>query len=552
MKSLPERPDTDQLKRQAKELLAGYKRGAPEAMRRFRDALPAASGRDDDAVAALGLRLHDAQSCLAREYGFASWADLKTFVEIVRTRETDPAALASTFLRLVYPSDIAGGTNRARPAAAARLLERDPDLPKRDPWIACATGDVETVRHRIDADSAWADRPGGLLKLTPLIAAAHSSLLGVAEYGDRIRATVDLLLDAGADPNRKLTRQWAASNDTPPEEWQVSALHGAAGVNFDPALTRRLLAAGADPNDGESLYHSLDNPVCTPLLLEAGAVVTGTNALFRCLDFDDIETFRLLLAQAAGSEELEDGRLLLWAIRRRRSPAHVEALLAVGVDPAAPTEDGVSAHVQALRYGMPEIAAMLDKAGVGGDAGDEDLFVAACARGDADEARQIQARRPDFPDTLGETRLRMLPELAAAGVNEAVRVMADLGWPIDIRGGDWTASALNQAVFRGDAAMARHLLAHGASWTEKHGFGDNVCGTLGWASLNRPVEDGDWLACAEALVEHGMPVAERDPDYPDYVLVAGRRRLFCEEVTAFLLGEEAGPAASPPRRSGAA
>lgn len=541
MKSLPERPDTDQLKRQAKELLAGYKRGARDAIRRFRDALPAAAGRDDDAIAALGLRLHDAQSCLAREYGFASWADLRTFVDIVRTRETDPAALASDFLGLVYSGDIAGGSNRARPAAAARLLDRDPDLPKRDPWIACATGDVETVRRRIGADATWADRPGGLLNLTPLIAAAHSSLLGLPEYRDRIHATVDLLLDAGADPNRRQARQWAASNNAPPEEWQVSALHGAAGVNFDPALTRRLLAAGADPNDGESLYHSLDNPVCTPSLLEAGAVVTGTNALFRCLDFDDIETFRLLLAHAAGSKDLEGGRLLFWAIRRRRSPAHVEALLAAGVDPAATTKDGISAHIQALRYGLSEIAAMLEKAGAGGDASDEDLFVAACARGDAAEARRILARRPDFPDALGEARLRMLPELAAAGVDEAVRVMADLGWPIDVSGGDWSASALNQAVFRGDAAMARRLLARGASWTEKHGFGDNVCGTLGWASLNRPVEDGDWLACAEALVEHGMPMAERDPNNPDYVLVAGTGRLFSEEVTAFLLGEETGP-----------
>lgn len=91
---------------------------------------------------------------------------------------------------------------------------------------------------------------------------------------------------------------------------------------------------------------------CTPLLLEFEATVTGTNALFRSLDFDDLDTFKLLLSHAAGTDELKGGRLLFWAIRRRRSPAHIEALLAAGVDPAVQTKDGVSAYVQALRYGL--------------------------------------------------------------------------------------------------------------------------------------------------------------------------------------------------------
>lgn len=538
MKSLPRRPDIDQLKRQAKELLAGYRRSAPEAVQRFRDSLPAASGRDHDAIVALGLRLHDAQSCIAREYGCASWADLKTLVEISRMRESDPTALVTAFLRVVYSGDIAGGTNRARPKTAARLLKENSELSRHDPWIACATGDIDTVRRQIEADAAWIDRPGGPLEVTPLIAATHSSLLSIPEYREGLHRMVDLLLDAGANPNRTVTKRWAASAEASPEEWRVSALHGAAGVNFDPDLTRRLLAVGADPNDGESLYHSLDNPVCTPLLLEAGAVVDGTNALFRCLDLDDIGTLKLLLSHAAGAEDLKGGRLLIWAIRRRRSPAHVEALIAAGIDPAVRTRDGVSAYVQALRYGLPEVAAILEREGVAAELEDEELFVAACARGDVDEAQLIKARRPDLPGALGEVRLRMLPELAAAGCTEAVALMADLGWPIDVQGGDWSASALNQAVFRGDAMMARHLLGCGAAWTEKHGFGDNVCGTLGWASLNRPVEDGDWVACAQALIEHGMPRAERDPRHPERVIVAGTHRLFSEDVTSFLLDEE--------------
>lgn len=541
MKSLPSRPDIDHLKRQAKNLLADFKCATPEAVARFRNALPFAVGRDPAAISGLKLRLHDAQSCIAREYGFESWADLRSYVDVSRANASNPAALAAAFCGLVYAGEIAGGTNGARPGAAARLLADHPDLPKRDAWVACAAGDVETVRRQIAADPSWLDRNGGPLDLTPLVAATHSSLLRAPKHTDHLHRVVDLLLEAGADPNRTVSKHWEASAGASPQEWQASALHGAAGVNHDPDLTRRLLAAGANPNDGESLYHSLEKPVCTPILLEAGAVVSGTNALYRCLDFDDLDTFRLLLSHATGTDELKDGRLLLWAIRRRRSPGHVEALLEAGADPTVRTRDGVGAYTQALRYGLPEVAAVLERAGVAADIDDEDLFVAACAGDDAEAAGRIKARRPDLPAALGEARLRMFPELAAAGCSGPVRLMADLGWPISVRGGDWNASALNHAVFRGDARLARHLLARGASWTEEHGHGDNVCGTLGWASWNRPVEDGDWVACAEALIEHGMPSAQRDPEHPECVVVAAKRRRFSEDVAAYLLERGSGP-----------
>jgi hypothetical protein len=118
--------------------------------------------------------------------------------------------------------------------------------------------------------------------------------------------------------------------------------------------------------------------------------------------------------------------------------------------------------------------------------------------------------------------------------------MVKAGWPIAVPGGDWDASALNHAVFRGDAELTRFLLEHGASWTEEHGHGDNACGTLSWASYNEPVEGGDWLGCAEALVAHGMPKARPDPEGPGSVVINGQRKRFSEEVAELLLGGHVG------------
>src|SRR6185369_15777730 len=67
MNPLPDRLNLDHLKKQAKQLLRLYRSRDAAAMARLRGALPAAADAADDALLSLGLRLHDAQSCIARE-----------------------------------------------------------------------------------------------------------------------------------------------------------------------------------------------------------------------------------------------------------------------------------------------------------------------------------------------------------------------------------------------------------------------------------------------------------------------------------------------------
>jgi ankyrin repeat protein len=519
MARLPERPNFEHLKKQAKDLLRAYEAEDPEALERFRKSLPAAKGKNPAAIAAMGLKLHDAQSCIAREYGLPTWQNLKNHVDWRNSRlSKDRKDVVPLWLHLVYGHE----QDAAQPLLAARALEDDSDLVQDDLFLACAVGAADTVQRAIARDPECVNRtardwrcPGckEMLDMPPLVAVTHSSLLRLPKYRDGLRRCARLLLDAGADPNQS----WQHG------EHPLSALYGAAGKNHDPELTRMLLDAGAEPNDGESLYHSIesvDSP-CTRMLLEAGARVEEANAIRHQLDRDDLEGLRLILRYAKRVKD-ED---LLWAIRRGRDRDHVALLLAAGANPHARTKDGVGAYRYALQCGLVDVAEALAHAGAAEPLTMEERFVAACAAADGEEARRILAEHPRVLEQLDDSQLKQLPELTEAGNHAAVRLMVELGWPVAARGGDWDASALNLAVFQGNAQLARFLLEHGASWNEINGFGGDVCGTLSWASrnLNRA---NDYVGCARLLLEYGAPLLDTN----DY---------FSAEVDAFLASERA-------------
>ena len=447
------------------------------------------------------------------------------------------------WLRLVYGGDVAGGPGRARPELAARYLAGQPDLVGDDPHLACAFGDDAVIRRAIETDPGWVNRAGGVLNIPPLIAATHSALLKLQEFRGSILRCARLLLERGADPN-----QWYLNRSPPhslehPGKEKLTAIYGAAGKLHDEEMTAMLLDAGADPNDNESLYHSIDDPrphlPCTRLLLKGGARVAGSNALAKVLDADNLDGLNLLLAHTEyGDPDL--GRILHWAIYRGRSAAHVRALLEKGADPRSLDQERQSAHRQAASFGLPEVVRLLEQGGSGEPLTEGEKFVSACARADADEARRLMAADPALIAALTPAQLKQLPNLAMCGRDAAVKLMVELGWPIATRGGDIDGSALNWAVFRGNAALTEFLLQHGASFRERHGYGSDVLGTLSWASLNEPRGEGDWPRCAAALLAHGMPRATplpgQDPGMPvRQVHIDGRTLSFSDEVASVLL-----------------
>ena len=163
---LSEHPHLDHLKKQAKELLRLYQVSDSRALSRFRDSLPAAAAKTDDEIVALRLRLHDAQSCLAREYGFSSWGELRVFVEWKNARTEDRARKIRRWLFFVY----GGHENRPRPALAARLLAEEPDIARGDPYLSCASGDRTGLLKATKVDRAWVNCKGGPLGMPPLVA----------------------------------------------------------------------------------------------------------------------------------------------------------------------------------------------------------------------------------------------------------------------------------------------------------------------------------------------------------------------------------------------
>jgi len=147
-RELPARPNLEQLKKLAKSLLHAAQARDGDALRRFA-ALPAFSGKSIDEIDAHDLALHDAQSVIAREHGFPSWAALR---EEVEARTLSFAEAVDEFIRCAT----GGASGRAE-----RLLALFSNIASANLYTALVLGDTRAVDARLRDHPALATQSGG-------------------------------------------------------------------------------------------------------------------------------------------------------------------------------------------------------------------------------------------------------------------------------------------------------------------------------------------------------------------------------------------------------
>lgn len=480
MTTLPSRPSLDHLRRQARNLLRAAQAGDTGSAARIR-------------VVSERLTLAAAQLAVAREYGFASWARLKTEVE---ARTTDLARMAEEFCE----ASIRDWTGRA-----ARMLAATPELAGYSFATAVILGDASRVRREIGRDPGLATRPDARSGWTPLHAVCGSQWHRLdPARADGMLAVARLLLDAGADLQAR-AGQWT------PLRCSVA---GAA----NPAIARLLLERGAVPADHDLYLAGFgdDDHQCLRLLLEHAPDVPAIarQALAAPVSTNDLDGVRLLLEAGADPRRYvnDDGTpsaAVYAAVTAGCSTELVELLLAHGAEPGAPGPGGRSPHAVATAQGRADLAALLRRYGADDDATSIDRFLSACQRADLADVRQQVARDAGLPGRLtAEQQGEAIQHASAAGHTAAVRLMLDLGFPIEARGGDGN-TALHTAAYAGSADSVRLLIDRGADVEARDTHWDST--PLEWAAVGsgeRPASNPrpDWVATVRALIEAGASI----------------------------------------------
>jgi hypothetical protein len=478
-RSLPDRPDLEQQKRQAKELLQAFNAGDAEARARVRAELP-----DKQGVA-----LADAQFVLAREYGFSNWAALKEHID----GQTDSGR---SLLERVHDA-----FRRHDAAAVRRLLVQHPELRARindpifsfnSPAIVAYANDERMVDVLLElgadpnrrsewwaggfhalysATGAAAERLLAAGAVPDACAAAHldrPDLLGrllaedparVHERGGdgqtplhfaRSRAVADLLLDAGADIDAR-----DVDHRSTPAQWMLDRTRGAG--RFE--LARHLVNRGASAD------------------IFLAAALGSTDTVRRMLEAD-----RGLLDLRTGQGEYGEQppssyHIYFWTIGASRSP----------LDVAAQFEQWDTLDVM-LAFASPLHRLLL-----------------AARRGDAEHAREIVQQHPAIVASMTPENHRAIADAAWAGDARAVALMVELGFDPRTPGHD-SGTALHCAAWDGSPATVAALLRHPDARTlvalEDAHYGATPLGWCCHGSLHGS-RDHDHAGVARLLIEAG-------------------------------------------------
>jgi ankyrin repeat protein len=451
---LPERPNLEQLKRQAKDLLRDVRARDAQALARIR-ALPAFAHHVDDARLAASVALHDAQSVVARELGFPSW---KALVERVEELTLEFDAAVDRFVE---------AATEVQPERAERLLQLHPRIATANFFTALLLGDTPRVTSRLSDDATAAKVPGGARNWEPLLYLCHTSLaFGPDSRADGVVECARQLLESGADPDTRFP--WVHHGVRRPALW------GAVCVTRLLPLARILLEAGADPNDGVTLPLAAGGGdlAALELLRAHGGDVNqpwasdGASTLYSILNWSDTpDGVYWLLEHGADPDFVfePNGEAPLHVVARRWNGAVADRLVSRGAKLDRTRRDGRTPYQVAQLSGNDDVAEWLVGHGAATELSEVDRFVAACSRGDRATAQSMLAAQPTLSRQIAPEHYGAFLRAAERGDAVALETMLECGFDPDHADDDIGKTALHAAAMEGWPDAVRTLLAHGAS-----------------------------------------------------------------------------------------
>jgi ankyrin repeat protein len=496
-RQLPARPNLEQLKNQAKSLLRAAQAREADALHRFA-LLPAFGSRE---TVPTSIALHDAQSVIAREHGFASWHALREEVE-ARTLSFDAAA--DQFIR-----DATGGAARR----AERLLTLFPAIATVTLQAELVLGDAVAVDARLRQQPALASQAGGPQNWEPLLYVCHTCLH--EPRPERVRGLVQIaqhLCALGANPNAEYHWNWHP-------ELPRTALWGAICAVRHLPLAEVLLEAGANPTDGVTTHiaASIGDLDALELLrryhVNPDGIPGGVPPLVYMMQWADDPAGAFWLLDQGADPNLPWGDLdeaPLHVAARRWDVAMVERLVTCGADISRRRADGATPHTLASTHGHQEVADWLLAHGARDELSPMDQFIAACARGDRAPADAMLAAHPELRGQLAPQHHQMLHRPAETGDTATLETMLACGFDARARDKDGV-TALHRAAMGGHVNAVRILLRHGAVVDALDAMFSAP--PLVWAvqGHHHPRAGADHVAVARELIAAGSPVEWTPP-----------------------------------------
>jgi ankyrin repeat protein len=480
-RELPQEPNLEQLKNQAKDLLKAHKTGDPEVIQRVRESHPSRSGAK--------LRLSDAQLVIAREYGFPSWPRLKKHVE----QSGDPITLLQQAFKARDAARFRELLNRY-PRFKARINDPVHDFGSPIITQACTRELVDVLLEAgadINAKSNW--WAGGF-------ALVHSAKPEIARYAVERGATVDAHAAARLGMLDKL-RELISAN---PERVHEKGGDGQTPLHFAGTIeiADYLLSQGADINARDVDHES------TP----AQYMLDGRQDIARYLVSRGCAT-DILMATALGDEHLVRQHL-------DQNPDCIHMRVSEEFFPMIGGKSGgtiyqwtlgwhVSAHQVAKKFGHEQIFNLLMER--------SPLplkLMTACWLGDESLVNGLRSDGIEF----SALEQRQVAHAARNNETKSLRLMLSLGLPITVRG-QHNATPLHWAAWHGNVEMLREILRRNPTLEDNQ---NDFNGTpFRWAihgSMNGWYRDtGDYATTVRELLKAGAAVPAKTDDGSDAV-----------------------------------